>query len=109
MIGDVLILGMARLLVNGFPPTEKRHLQKRSRPRYPIEMFPENPRVDPGVYAELPVSEKAGRHAKELHEIFSSYMVRQKKEVRLGWFSAFFGVGEGAGCIRFAGLGKNLM
>ena len=98
MVGDVVICmeGLQILLPSRF----KKHLQKRSRTRdaygTPIEMFPDAPWVS-----------GCGRHEKELHEIFSSYMVRQKKEVPVGWRGGFLGLSAGACCVRFAGLGKN--
>lgn len=88
-----------------FPPNRKKHLQKRSRPRYPIEMFPENPQGWPRVYAELPWAIAGGMQRSCMKFSQVTWCARRK---RSGWvvFGGFGGWFLGAGCIRFAGLGQ---
>lgn len=99
---------MARLLVNGFPPNRKKAASETfERPRYPNwDGNPENPRVDPRVYAELPVSEKAGGMQRSCMKFSQVTWCARRKRSGLGGFRRFLGLLKGRGCIRFAGLGK---
>ena len=100
---------MARLLVNGFPPNRKKAASETfERPRYPNwDGNPENPRVDPRVYAELPVSEKAGGMQRSCMKFSQVTWCARRKRSGLGGFRRFLGLLKGRGCIRFAGLGNN--